>query len=99
MRVGPDSARSRTTITTATTIIQRWGATDPAPTSKPRSGSRCGASFFSRPAGRLAVDPVRQLHQEAVVRLEIEQVAQVAAEALRPLGPRRSPTALTPHDE
>src|SRR5712691_1723578 len=94
------STRSRTTTTTATTIMNRRGrATDPAPTTKPRSDGRCGASVFSRPARRLAVDPVRQLHQEGVVRLEIEQVAQVAAEALRPLGPRRSLTALTPDHE
>src|SRR6267143_1936085 len=48
---------------------------------------------------RLPIDPVRQLYQEAVVRSQIEQIAQIAPEALGPLQARESPPALAPDDE
>src|ERR1041384_1833771 len=48
---------------------------------------------------RLAIDPVRHLHQEAVVRPQIEQVIEVAAEAARAFDPRRPLAARTPHEE
>src|SRR4051812_49236603 len=47
----------------------------------------------------LAIDPVRHLHQEAVVRRQIEQVAKVAAEAAGPLDSLGSLPALTPYQE
>src|SRR6267378_167126 len=97
-RFAPHSTRSRTTTTTATTIMQRRGVTDPAPITKPRSESRCGAFPF-QPFRRLAVDPVRQLHQEAVVGPQIEQIAQIAAERARSLDTRPPHPALAPHNE
>ena len=47
----------------------------------------------------LAIDPVRQLHEEAVIGPQIEQIAQVALEALRSLETGEPAPPLTPHDE
>src|SRR5580765_8258824 len=46
---------------------------------------------------QLAVNPVRQLHQEAVVGRKIEQIVQVAAEGARALETGGPLPALTPH--
>src|SRR2546423_7114734 len=51
------------------------------------------------PGSRLAVDPVRQLHQEAVVGPQVEEIAQVAPQAARALGAVRLLTPLAPHHE
>src|SRR6266571_5219916 len=48
---------------------------------------------------RLPIDPIRQLHQEAVVGPQAEQIAQVAAEAARPLNARGPLAPLTPDYE
>src|SRR2546425_13349035 len=48
---------------------------------------------------RLPIDPIRQLHQEAVVGPQAEQIAQVAAEATRPLDARGPLAPLTPDYE
>src|SRR5256714_6168928 len=51
------------------------------------------------PGSRLAVDPVRQLHEEAVVGPEREQIAEVAAQAARARDAGGRMTPLTPYDE
>src|SRR6266566_1857315 len=48
---------------------------------------------------RLPIDPIRQLHQEAVVGPQAEQIAQVAAEAPRALDAARALAPLAPDDE
>src|SRR3989441_4251650 len=48
---------------------------------------------------RLPIDPIRQLHQEAVVGPQAEQIAQVTAEATRPLDARGPLAPLTPDYE
>src|SRR3989442_11382853 len=85
------------------------GATGTAPSwwtggSRSRRGTRTitprAASSTSGGCGeRLPIDPIRQLHQEAVVGPQAEQIAQVAAEAARPLDARGSLAPLAPHDE
>src|SRR5256886_1127890 len=85
------------------------GATGTAPSwwtagSRSRRGTRTitprAASWTSGGCGeRLPIDPIRQLHQEAVVGPHAEQVAQVAAEAARPLDARGSLAPLTPDYE
>src|SRR6267143_2008649 len=47
----------------------------------------------------LAIDPVRQLHQEAVIGSEIEQIVHVAAEGPRALEPCGPLATLAPNDE
>src|SRR5438034_511124 len=85
------------------------GATGTAPSwwtagSRSRRGTRTitprAASSISGGCGeRLPIDPIRQLHQEAVVGPQAEQIAQVAAEAARPLDARGSLAPLTPDHE
>src|SRR5207302_1161194 len=67
------------------------GAVDPAAARRVRR-------HFDR-ARLLAVDPVRQLHQEAVVGLQAEQIAQVAAKAALALDVARVLAPLAPHHE
>src|SRR6058998_3856475 len=58
------------------------------------------ASWTSGGCGeRLPIDPIRQLHQEAVVGPQAEQIAQVAAEGTRPLDAGGSLAPLTPDYE
>src|SRR3989441_4570631 len=85
------------------------GATGTAPSwwtagSRSRRGTRTitprAASSISGGCGeRLPIDPIRHLHQEAVVGPQAEQIAQVTAEAARPLDARGSLAPLAPHDE
>src|SRR5947209_6666544 len=85
------------------------GATGTAPSwwtagSRSRRGTRTitprAASWTSGGCGeRLPIDPIRQLHQEAVVGPQAEQIAQVAAEATRPLDAGGPLAPLTPDDE
>src|SRR5437762_9404924 len=51
------------------------------------------------PESSLPIDPVGELHQEAVVRPQVEQIVQVPAEALRALDAVESVTPLTPDEE
>src|SRR5437588_955217 len=58
---------------------------------------RQGSANAQRAA--LAVDPVRQLHEEGVVGPLVEEIAQIAPEAARALGAGRLVTPLAPHYE
>src|SRR3989475_9036177 len=60
---------------------------------------RAASSISGGCGERLPIDPIRQLHQEAVVGPQAEQIAQVAAEAARPLDARGSLAPLTPDHE
>src|SRR2546428_6547968 len=60
---------------------------------------RAASSISGGCGERLPIDPIRQLHQEAVVGPQAEQIAQVAAEAPRALDAARALAPLTPDDE
>src|SRR6266550_549567 len=92
--------RSKTTIKTVRTIMQKGRAATSVhflARQKPRGKLLPRGFYFV--GSCLAIDPVRQLHQEAVVGPQIEQIVQVAAEAARALETGGPLPALTPHHE
>src|SRR5439155_12870205 len=65
-------------------------------------GGATGAGWGSGPLAcgrRLPVDPVGRLHEESVVRVQVEEVAEVPAHRSRPLRACLVEPTLCPYDE
>src|SRR5207247_727644 len=101
LRAGARAALPRTAAPDELRAAVRAAAAGLAslPAALARAGRVGGLVVLRSDRERLTVDPVRQLHQKAVVGPEGEQIASVAAEAPGPFHRVRALAPLTPHHE